>query len=43
MNTEVSIITRKLIKRSQGLRERYQSELGKLNGPEKYTLAIEVA
>jgi len=43
MNTEVAIVTGKLIKRSQGLRERYQSELGKLNGPEKYALAIEVA
>jgi len=43
MNTEVAIVAGKLIKRSQGLRERYQSELGKLNGPEKYALAIEVA
>jgi len=43
MNTEVAIVTGKLIKRSQGLRERYQSELGKLSGPEKYALAVEVA
>jgi len=43
MNTEVTIVAGKLIKRSQGLRERYQSELGKLNGLEKYALAVEVA
>jgi len=43
MNTEVAIVTRKLIKRSQELKERYQSELGKLSGPEKYALAVEVA
>jgi len=43
MNTKVAIVTEKLIKRSQGLRERYQSELGKLSGPEKYALAVEVA
>jgi len=43
MNTEIAIVTGKLIKRNQGLRECYQSELGKLNGPEKYALAIEVA
>jgi len=43
MNTEVAIVAGKLIKRSQGLRERYQSELGKLSGSEKYALAVEVA
>jgi len=43
MNTEVAIIAGKLIKRSQELREYYQSELGKLSGPEKYALAVEVA
>jgi len=43
MNTEVAIVAGKLIKRSQGLREHYQSELGKLSGLEKYALAIEVA
>jgi len=43
MNTEVAIVAGKLIKRSQGLRERYQSELRKLSGPEKYVLAVEVA
>ena len=43
MNTEVAIVAVKLIKRSQGLRKRYQSELGKLSGPKRYALAMEVA
>jgi len=43
MNTEVAIVAGKLIKRSQWLREHYQSELEKLGSPEKYALRVEVA
>ncbi|RPB18286.1 hypothetical protein L211DRAFT_854263 [Terfezia boudieri ATCC MYA-4762] len=43
MSTEITNIAGKLVKRSQGLRERYVAELAKLDGPECWELALEVA
>ncbi|KAF8432285.1 hypothetical protein BGX38DRAFT_1146449 [Terfezia claveryi] len=43
MSTEIVNIAGKLVKRSQGLRERYRNELAKLDGPERWELALEVA
>ncbi|KAF8441933.1 hypothetical protein BGX38DRAFT_1272512 [Terfezia claveryi] len=43
MSTEIINIVGKLVKRSQGLRERYRNKLAKLDGPERWELALEVA
>ena len=42
MSTEIATIARKVVGRSQGLRERYQAELEKLNARERYLLAVEI-
>ncbi|KAF8431550.1 hypothetical protein BGX38DRAFT_1277252 [Terfezia claveryi] len=41
MSTEIINIAGKLVKRSQGLRERYRNKLAKLDGPERWELALE--
>ena len=43
MSTELANITGKLVRKSQGLRERYRGELEKLGGPERYALAVEIS
>ncbi|KAF8415940.1 hypothetical protein EV426DRAFT_709982 [Tirmania nivea] len=43
MCTEIITIAGKLVKQSQGLRERYREELEKLDGPNKWELALEIA
>src|SRR5438105_10818724 len=43
MSTGVATIAGRLVKKSQGLRERYREELERLEGPERYELAVEFA
>jgi len=43
MSTGVATIAGRLVKKSQGLRERYREELERLEGPERYELAVELA
>ncbi|KAF8442577.1 hypothetical protein BGX38DRAFT_1272269 [Terfezia claveryi] len=43
ISTEIVNITGKLVKRSQGLCERYRNELAKLDRPERWELVLEVA
>jgi len=43
MTTTIVNTTSKIIKKSQGLRERYLAKIDKWEGKEKYELAVEVA
>jgi len=43
MTTAIANIASNIIKKSQGLRERYLAEMDKREGKEKYELAMEVA
>jgi len=43
MTTAITNTASKIIKKSQGLRERYLAEMDKREGKEKYELAVEVA
>jgi len=43
ISTELANIASKLIRKSQGLRERYREELEKLGRPERYVLAVRIS